>query len=169
MVTVDKDRVRSLISGGDTRWIHRGAHDLMGVNPHADVSAAGMPRARSLYGTLPDQLADENSFVRRLSEILAVRKQHGIASGVLLDVPEVSHASMLVMVTDIGYGAQEITALNFGADAVDGTVYSASLNPGDRVIDAFDGSEVGIVDAVHSFALTLDAFTGRALLVLSSS
>ena len=169
MVTVDKDRVRSLISGGDTRWIHRGAHDLMGVNPHADVSAAGMPRARSLYGTLPDQLADENSFVRRLSEILAVRKQHGIASGVLLDVPEVSHASMLVMVTDIGYGAQEITALNFGADAVDGTVYSASLNPGDRVIDAFDGSEVGIVDAVHSFALTLDAFTGRALLVLPSS
>jgi hypothetical protein len=37
------------------------------------------------------------------------------------------------------------------------------------VIDAFDGSEVGIVDAVHSFALTLDAFTGRALLVLPSS
>ena len=59
--------------------------------------------------------------------------------------------------------------LNFAAEQLDGTVYSASLNPGDRVTDAFDGTEVGIVDDVHSFALTLDGYQGRALLVLPSS
>ncbi|MET0967206.1 MAG: maltose alpha-D-glucosyltransferase, partial [Nakamurella sp.] len=91
MVTIDRSLVAQLIVGGDTRWIHRSAHDLMGVNPTATVSAAGMPKARSLYGTLPEQLADPTSFARELSRILTVRKYYGIASGTLLDVPEVSH------------------------------------------------------------------------------
>src|SRR4029077_8870926 len=32
-----------VLRGGDTRWIHRAAHDLMGVNPDARKSMAGMP------------------------------------------------------------------------------------------------------------------------------
>ena len=62
MLTLPPDEVAELLAGGDTRWIHRAAHDLMGVNPTATQSLAGMPRGRSLYGSLPEQLADETSF-----------------------------------------------------------------------------------------------------------
>jgi maltose alpha-D-glucosyltransferase/alpha-amylase len=137
----------------------------MGVNPTATVSAAGMPKARSLYGTLPEQLADPTSFARELSRILTVRKYYGIASGTLLDVPEVSHRGLLVMVNLTAQDQQQITVLNFSADQVDGTVYSALLPPGSLVTDAFDGTEVGVVDDVHSFALNLAGYQGRALLV----
>ena len=165
MVTIDKSRVQNLIAGGDTRWVHRGAHDLMGVNPTAQVSAAGMPRSRSLYGTLPDQLADPDSFVRQLSLILAVRKEHGIASGALLDVPDVSHKAMLVMVNQTAHGGQQITVLNFSAEQIAGTVYSTALPPGAMITDAFDGAVIGTVDDLHSFAIDLGGYQGRALLV----
>jgi len=55
-----------VLRGGDTRWIHRAAHDLMGVNPDATKSMAGMPCGRSLYGSIPEQLADDTSCTRQL-------------------------------------------------------------------------------------------------------
>ncbi|MET0887179.1 MAG: maltose alpha-D-glucosyltransferase, partial [Mycetocola sp.] len=54
MLTVPADQVQDLIATGDTRWIERGAHDLMDVAPEATTSAAGMPRGRTLYGSLPE-------------------------------------------------------------------------------------------------------------------
>jgi maltose alpha-D-glucosyltransferase/alpha-amylase len=137
----------------------------MGANPTAQSSAAGMPRSRSLYGTLPDQLADPGSFVRQLSLILAVRKEHGIASGALLDVPDVSHLAMLVMVNQTAHGGQQITVLNFSPEQIAGTVYSTTLSPGAMITDAFDGAVVGTVDNLHSFPVNLDGYQGRALLV----
>ena len=35
MLTLPRAEVAELLRGGDTRWIHRAAHDLMGVNPQA--------------------------------------------------------------------------------------------------------------------------------------
>ena len=71
MLTLPADEVAELLEGGDTRWIHRAAHDLMGVDPRARSPTAGMPRGRSLYGSVPEQLEDETSFVRQLQAILA--------------------------------------------------------------------------------------------------
>jgi hypothetical protein len=78
MLTLPPAGVGELIEGGDTRWIHRAAHDLMGINPHATHSTAGMPRGRSLYGAIPEQLADESSFLRQLQTILRVRSRYGM-------------------------------------------------------------------------------------------
>ena len=47
------DRVAHLIADGDTRWINRGAYDLMNVNAMATSSGAGLPKATALYGPLP--------------------------------------------------------------------------------------------------------------------
>lgn len=47
------DDVDVLVEGGDTRWVERGAHDLLDVNPDAVSSSSGVPRGRSLYGSLP--------------------------------------------------------------------------------------------------------------------
>ena len=166
MLTVDTAQVAPLIADGDTRWIHRGAHDLMGYDPDATVSASGMPRGVSLYGTLPDQIRDEASFARRLARILSVRREHGIAVGRQVDVPDVSQRGMLVMVHELDDGAEmQLTVLNFAAEAIAGTVRSEHLPAGATVTDMITGAEVAVVDDLHSFAMELDAHHGVSLLV----
>ena len=164
-LTLAQDQVRSLLRSGDTRWIHRGAHDLMGADPQATVSSSGMPRVRSLYGTLPEQLADERSFASRLAEVLSIREEHGIATGRLVDVPAVSHRPVLVMVNELSDGRQQVTVLNFSREPVDATVLSEHLVEGSTVTDAFTRATVGTVDALHAVALSLPGWGGTALLV----
>lgn len=173
-LTLDPSEIGDLLAGGDTRWIHRGAHDLMGVAPGVTASAEGIPRGRSLYGPLPDQLADETSFARQLQAILRVRKHYGIAVSRQVDVPDVDAPSMLVMVHElpVGEGVRDIddveygvTVANFSVDAVAGTVRSSYLTPGSAVVDMFTQERVGTVDAARSFPLELERHQAMALLV----
>jgi trehalose synthase len=165
MLTIDPARVAELIVEGDTRWINRGAHDLMGVNPKAEGSEGGLPRARSLYGTLPEQLARPSSFANRLRKIIAVRRRYGIAQGKQLDVPEVSHKSLLVMVNRLPDERLQVAVLNFGAEEVRGTVRSGHLTAGASVIDMFSNEEIAVVDDLLSFSLDLEPFRGVSLLL----
>ena len=168
MLTLPISKVSELVSGGDTRWINRAAHDLMGINPHAHQSTAGMPRGRSLYGTLPEQLADDTSFVRQLQAILKVRSHYGVATSRQLDIPEVSHRGMLVLVHELdGEGRLQLTVLNFAHESIAGTVRSEHLPPGARVSDMFTGHELAAVDDLHSFAVELTPLHGMSLLVES--
>ncbi|HVH22742.1 MAG TPA: maltose alpha-D-glucosyltransferase, partial [Pseudonocardia sp.] len=165
MLTLPPDEVSTLLEQGDTRWIHRAAHDLMGVNPRAQRSSAGMPRGRSLYGSLPEQLEDETSFARQLQAILAVRKRHGVAVSRQVDVPDVAHKSMLVMVHQLTDPAElQLTVLNFADETVAGTVRSEWLAPGASVVDCFSGEPVGVVDDLSSFFVELKPYAGRSLL-----
>ncbi|MFS0865987.1 maltose alpha-D-glucosyltransferase [Microbacterium sp. 179-B 1A2 NHS] len=171
-LTLPADEVRSLISSGDTRWIERGAHDLLDVDPDATRSAAGMPRARALYGPLPAQLENPDSFARRLSGLLDVRREHGIAVASQVDVPAVAHPSMLVLVHRLDGGDRtladapiQITVLNFSAESIDGTVRSECLLPRSEVTDAETGETVARVDDLQSFPLRLGPYQGRFLLL----
>src|SRR5262249_28794818 len=67
------ESVKSLTAEGDTRWINRGAYDLLGK--HADVtkSSRDLPRAEALYGPLPEQLKRPDSFASELRKMLRVR------------------------------------------------------------------------------------------------
>ena len=164
-LTLDRRQVAGLLSGGDTRWIHRSAYDLMDYRPDATESLSKMPRGKSLYGSLPEQLADETSFGCRLRDMLAVRKRYGIAGAVQLDVPSVSHKAMLVMVHQLN-DAEQVTVLNFSADAISGTVRSDHLVPGSLLVDMFTDAELGEVDDLNSFSVSLGPHEGRSLLVL---
>jgi maltose alpha-D-glucosyltransferase/alpha-amylase len=165
ILALDRSSVRELTSQGDTRWINRGAHDLMGTSPDATTSSAGMPRARSLYGPLPEQLKDPDSFARRLQRILAVREENGIATGTLLDVPDVSNRSALVLVNRLKDGSLQVTALNFSGQDIAGSIQSNELPSGANVKDLFSGETVGQVDDLHSFFLELPAYGGTALIL----
>jgi trehalose synthase len=166
MLTLPADEVTDLLSGGDTRWIHRAAHDLMGVNPQATKSTAGMPRGRSLYGSIPEQLADETSFVRQLQAILRVRAHFGIATSRQIDIPEVSHRAMLVLVHQLAEpGRYQLTVLNFANEHIAGTVRSEHLPPGATVTDAFTGNEVATIDDLHSFGVDMPPHHGMCLIV----
>ena len=163
-LTLDRKQVAALVASGDTRWIHRSAYDLMDYQPDATESTSKMPRGRSLYGTLPDQLADPRSFASRLAGILRVRNQFGLATGTQLDVPQVSNRAMLVMVHQLDIGRQ-ITVLNFAAQPISGTVRSEHLPPRSVVVDMTTGIQVGEVDDLHSFAISLEPHEGLTLLV----
>jgi hypothetical protein len=136
----------------------------MDYRPDATESTSKMPRGRSLYGTLPDQLADPRSFASRLAAILRVRNQFGLATGTQLDVPQVSNRAMLVMVHQLDIGRQ-ITVLNFAAQPISGTVRSEHLPPRSVVVDMTTGIQVGEVDDLHSFAISLEPHEGLTLLV----
>jgi trehalose synthase len=166
MLTINPALVSDLIADGDSRWINRGAHDLMGVNPKALQSEGGLPRARSLYGTLAEQLADPASFAGQLRRILDVRRRYSIAMGTQVDVPVVSHKALLVMVHQLADERLQVTVLNFGPDAVSGTVRSEKLPPGSAVVDMFTDEPLTAVDDLHSFSLELHGYEGLSLLIV---
>ena len=124
-----------------------------------------MPAGRSLYGTLSEQLADPNSFASGLRRILEVRSRHGVATARQLDVPDVSNKAELIMVHELADGLLQITALNFCSDAITGSVRSEHLPAGAKLTDMFTGEDLGHVDDLQSFSLSIDGYSGRSLLV----
>ena len=165
MLTLPSDDVSELLEQGDTRWISRAAHDLMGVNPGATRSSAGMPRGTSLYGPIPAQLDDETSFLRQLQAILAVRKRYGVAVAQQIDIPAVSHRGMLVLVHRLEADRLHLTVLNFADEHVSGTVRSEHLVPGSAISDMFTSKPVGTVDDLNSFVVELEPHQGHSFLV----
>ena len=163
MLPLDRREVAHLIADGDTRWINRAGYDLMGYG--SGSAFAGMPAGRSLYGTLPEQLEDPSSFASRLRDILRVRADYGLATATQVDVPAVSHKSMLVMVHLLTEGrGHQVTALNFGTEEITGTIRSEFLEPGSHVIDMRTGDLDGEIDDLNSFSICLPPHAGVALL-----
>jgi hypothetical protein len=143
----------------------------MGVAPEATMSASGIPVGRSLYGTMPEQLADEASFANRLSAVLTVRRDHKIATARQIDIPAVAHPSMLVMVHALdpadhdGQEVLQVTVLNFGQETIEGSVRSEHFTPRVPVCDMTSGAEIGWVDDLKSFGVWLAPYGGLSLLL----
>jgi trehalose synthase len=166
MLTLQRSQVSRLIRAGDTRWIHRPAYDLMNYRPQATESASGIPRGTCLYGSLPDQLSDPDSFVSRLRQMLTIRTRYGIATGVQLDVPPVTDKAMLVMVHRLDTGQPQVTVLNFADRPIVGRVTSEHLPLGGAVVDMFTDRVVAGVDRDRSFAVSLAPHQGMSLLLV---
>lgn len=168
MLPLERSGISHLLATGDTRWIHRAAYDLMGYGENPDFH--GMPRGRSLYGTLPAQLEDPDSFVSGLRAILDIRTSSGVATANQVDVPPVSHKGMLVMVHDLEDALQDgarhhVAALNFSQEDLAGTIRSKHLVPGSTVLDMATGEELGEVDDLNSFSASLGSHDGLSLMV----
>lgn len=163
------DSVAHLMDDGDTRWIHRGAYDLVDLNPEAELSAGQMPRAQSLYGSLNSQLQDPESFASQLQKILAVRRAYDIAASRQILVPDVQNPGLLIMVHELPAGkGTQITALNFGATAITETLHLPDIAPG-PVVDIINERVEGDLTAEGEFTITLDAYEGLALRVVSTT
>ena len=82
-------------------------------------------------------------------------------------MPPVSHKGMLVMVHDLGDddSRHQVTALNFGQEEITGTIRSKLLIPRSVVLDMASGEEVGEVDDLNSFSVSLDGHDGVSLMV----
>jgi trehalose synthase len=159
------DVVADLMADGDTRWINRGAYDLLGVNPNAAGSAAGLPKAVALYGPLPEQLSRPDSFASQLKAMLQVRQAYKLYAAYQLDVPDTASPGLLVMVHELpeGLGTQ-VTAINFGPAPVDEVVRLAHVQPG-QAVDMFTEEPAGPVDSQGGLRIQLDGYSGKSYLI----
>ena len=100
-----------------------------------------------------------------------LRREHGIATATQVDIPDVAHAPMLVLVHSLDEGdarvdaAMQVTVLNFSAEPTDGTVRSQTLVPGSDVVDAASGTTIARVDDLQSFSVSLPAYGALFLLL----
>jgi trehalose synthase len=164
MLTLPRSGIEPLLATGDTRWIHRAAYDLMAYGD--DTAFVGMPHGRSLYGTLPEQLEDPDSFVSRLQSLLEARERSGIAMATQIDVPPVSHKGMLVMIHQLpGTTDKQMTVMNFAQEPITGTVHSEHLEPGHVVYDMVTKEVHGEVDDLCNIHLNLGPHIGLSLIV----
>ncbi len=164
------EQIEDRSEDGDVRWIHRGAYDLMDFAPGATESASGIPVARALYGPISKQLGDTNSFASQLRDVLKVRTDNYIQYASLVDVPDVSHQGMLVLLhrLDGGWISPEdsdlqLTVLNFTNKPISGTVRSGYLTPGLRVVDAAKDKDMTVVDDLNGFSVSLQPYEGLFL------
>jgi trehalose synthase len=163
-LTLPADSVRERLADGDTRWINRGAYDLLGTNAQATRSAAGLPLATAIYGPLPKQLADPNSFASQLARMLDARAELRLQAGHLIAVADVKAKGLLVLVHQLpDNGEAQVTAINFGNTPVDETVGIAGAPANARALDVLDrkAAPLQIGDA-GSLQLRLRAYEGKA-------
>jgi trehalose synthase len=165
-LTLPAESVKTLLADGDTRWINRGAYDLLGTNPGAAGSSAGLPRSQALYGSLPEQLKNPGSFAWQLKKMLRVRAEYRINESEQVDVPMVKAKGLVVMVHRLpdGKGTQ-VTALNFSRTAVRETVAILTAPPGGSIMDLLEGKPLGTLGAGGGLPLTLGPHDGQALLI----
>ncbi len=159
------EAVESLLSDGDTRWINRGAYDLMGADSGALASPGGLPKAESLYGPLPEQLERSDSFASRLRKLLAVRQAYCLCESRQVLIPEVESRGLLVMVHELprNLGTQ-ITALNFSPIPVDDEVVLVGLPPG-PVTDMLTGANEGDMTPTGHMRIRLMGYEGKCLYI----
>jgi trehalose synthase len=163
------EQVAHLMTDGDTRWIHRGAYDLVDLDPSAEYSAGNMPRPRTLYGSLTEQLQHSDSFASQLKKMLAVRRAYDIAASKQILIPDVQHPGLLVMVHELPAGkGTQITALNFGSEALVETLHLTGVAPG-VVVDIINERVEGDLTEQGEFTISLDPYEGLALRVVSTS
>jgi trehalose synthase len=160
--------VESFMADGDTRWIERGAYDLVNVNPDRLVSQAGLPRAPTLYGPIDEQLQRPDSFASQLQRLLAVRQAYGIYASRQILVPDVTSPGLLVMVHELpdARGTQ-VTALNFGAEPLEETIVLPNVQPG-PVVDMINETVEGDLSEAGELVIRLDGYEGLSLRIVGA-
>ncbi len=98
----------------DTRWLNRGAYEMMGQNTDINQSIVGIPRASTLYTPIPIQLREPCSYASNVKKILAARKKWGVPQATLIDIPEVSPQFYVAMYCLPKSEDLLMVALNFG-------------------------------------------------------
>lgn len=170
---IPEEGVADKTRDGDFRWVNRGGVDLAGANPQATQSATGLPKAKALYGSLPQQLGDPKSFVSRLRRMLTARKDFRIAEAELTAVPTVRNPALCLLVLRLpGEDRVAITALNFGRRGIEEEVdlHEAAGIPleklrGRMLRDVVAGSDAGKVPDTGRLRIQLDALTGKTLVI----
>lgn len=163
-LTLPAEAVADRMADGDTRWINRGAYDLMDVNPTATHSEAGLPRARALYGSLPEQLRTPGSFVSELRRLLDVRRRYRLYASRQIAVPDAQSPGLLILVHELPDNlGVEVTALNFSLEPVEEMITLPGLS-NLPVRELLRDEDAGRIDEHGRFWVRLQGHEGKAYL-----
>ena len=157
---LDLAEVGDLANDGDTRWINRGGYDLLGTG-----GTAALPMAPALYGPLPAQLEDPESFASQLQALLALRKHYRIFESEQVAIAGTGSLLVMLHVLPDGGGLQ-LTALNFGAEPVTQEIALPHAVSGE-LVDLQMGDAVAGLDSAESITITLASFTSQLLAILN--
>jgi trehalose synthase len=160
--------VEALMADGDTRWIERGAYDLVNVNPGASASHAGLPKAATLYGPIDEQLQRPDSFASQLQRLLAVRQSYGIYASKQILIPDVVSPGLLVMVHELpDTRGTQVTALNFGPAPIEETVVLPNVQSG-PVVDMINETVEGDLSKTGELTIRLEGYEGLSLRIVGA-
>jgi maltose alpha-D-glucosyltransferase/alpha-amylase len=165
----------NLTAGGDWRWINRGAVDLMNNNPSATTSAVlQLPKAQTLYGPLPAQLQNPNSFASQIKQMLAARKKYGVDQATMNAVPPTGNQAVAVYAMTLPNSTNlAITALNYGRTANTVQIDLTKIPPGipasqlagQSALDIISQQNAGVVSDNGQLTIDLDSLSGRTLVI----
>ena len=165
----------SLTAGGDWRWINRGAVDLMNNNPSATTSTVlQLPKAQTLYGPLPAQLQNPNSFASQIKQMLAARKKYGVDQATMNAVPPTGNQAVCVLAMTLPNSTSiAITALNYGRSSTSIQVDLTQIPPGipaaqvagQTALDIISDQNAGTVSSAGTISIDLDSLAGRTLVI----
>jgi len=165
-LTLSAESVKDLIAEGDTRWVNRGAYDLLGKHPSVTTSSSELPRARALYGSLPEQLARPDSFASELGRMLRVRAKYRVHESEQVELPSVRARGLVVMVHRLpADGGIQVTAVNFARAAVREAVTIKTAPADGMVTDLLAEKPLGKLGAARRLSLALGPHEGQVLLV----
>lgn len=162
-LTLDPAAVQHLMKDGDTRWINRGAYDLINANPEAQESELGLPRAKALYGSLTDQLLNPTSFASRLRVLLAHRKELGLATAKQLGVVDCDNESILAMVHKLPDSNIQASVLNFSKNIVTVRIQSNYFTPGSTASDSLRHIKLNTVSKDYTISITLAGHEAQSI------
>lgn len=164
----------NLTAGGDIRWVNRGGVDLMGTSTRTTTAIFELPEMQALYGPLPAQLEDPNSFMSQLKTMFTAREEYGIRDATMNAVPPVSDPGVALLVMTLPDSPSlAITALNYGDLRTIVTVDLTMIPPGIaaadlsglEAVDAVSGDSAGTVSSAGILEIELEGIQGRTIVV----
>ncbi|MCU1378178.1 MAG: trehalose synthase [Acidimicrobiales bacterium] len=166
---------KELTAGGDFRWVNRGGVDLLDQNPSATKSAVfGLPKAKALYGPVPEQLKSPDSFASQIKRMLAARDTYRLAEGEMLAVPKVNDRAVCVLVMKLpDSNALAVTALNYGRNNTSVEVdlnnlpgIPAGSTAGQPARDIVADQDAGTVSDQGRLTVPLEGLSGRTIVLM---
>ncbi|HEU64302.1 MAG TPA: maltose alpha-D-glucosyltransferase [Chlamydiae bacterium] len=108
-------QIKELLEDGDCRWTNRGAYDLLGTSDEI-ISPSNLPKAKTLYGSLPEQLKDPSSYASFVKNMLKARKEYKINLATQVKILDVKNSSLFLAMYQLQDKSYLLVALNFSKE-----------------------------------------------------
>jgi hypothetical protein len=143
------------------------ASGVAGVPLWNEGRATALPKARLAFGTIPKQLADPGSFLRRMCTLLQARVRHGVPAGTLERIDK-GPAGCIATLTRLPGGGLWIVAGNFSDKDREMSVWLPRRGTPGPARDVLDGNRsFGVGDGV--LRLELPARGARHIVIGGAS
>jgi hypothetical protein len=139
--------------------------DLVGALPDHPTGLYLMePNEKTLYSCLPIQMRSSSSFASKLRTILRVRKDNGLESSELMEVPQTPHPGVLIFILrQQGTGFAELLAVNFGKEMA-GEKIEMPIFRNTNAVDLMTGVSENKPFESDTYLLNLPPLSGKIVL-----